>query len=398
MASLGFKSLPAILKVVQQNELTGILVVQHENTPAALVFKKGSLVHSQFGAGQNHLEGDDAVYSLLAWEEGEMKWKAGVLNIEHTIDEEQEETFKQTVDYLGSGGTFELSSPTAETINDFFGAPIIPIAPPEAIVAPEPPAIQIPLVAEIAPLPAKVQIPTTPPVIIQSELPIAPAAPEIGAAVATLIQMGLPRLVSTKHFSLNSHFANTVHVARNVAGGSWPQIVQVAQLPFYLYDDPEINEERTTPVEYLSRLNFAYEQVFGSTSAEKIKQWGRIATERAISLRKSSGAEQNVIRILPGKHRRLSILLNSYTKTMDTVRDEKLHIWKQLDNNQYWLLHYNNLYTIGRRSQMNSCHIWTSSYEAMLRWAGLANDWYVEEVECGCVNGTFNCVFAIRSV
>ena len=35
--------------------------------------------------------------------------------------------------------------------------------------------------------------------------------------------------------------------------------------------------------------------------------------------------------------------------------------------------------------------------ETILRWAGLANDWYVEEVECGSVTGTFDCAFAIRS-
>jgi hypothetical protein len=47
---------------------------------------------------------------------------------------------------------------------------------------------------------------------------------------------------------------------------------------------------------------------------------------------------------------------------------------------------------------VKSCHIWTASIETILRWAGLANDWYVEEVECGSVTGTFDCVFAIRSV
>jgi hypothetical protein len=47
---------------------------------------------------------------------------------------------------------------------------------------------------------------------------------------------------------------------------------------------------------------------------------------------------------------------------------------------------------------VKSCYIWTASIETILRWAGLANDWYVEEVECGCVTGTFDCVFAIRSV
>ena len=47
---------------------------------------------------------------------------------------------------------------------------------------------------------------------------------------------------------------------------------------------------------------------------------------------------------------------------------------------------------------VKSCTMWTASIETILRWAGLANDWYVEEVECGCVTGTFDCVFAIRSV
>jgi len=56
------------------------------------------------------------------------------------------------------------------------------------------------------------------------------------------------------------------------------------------------------------------------------------------------------------------------------------------------------LFALGRIKTVKSCHIWTASIETILRWAGLANDWYVEEVECGSVTGTFDCVFAIRSV
>jgi hypothetical protein len=36
--------------------------------------------------------------------------------------------------------------------------------------------------------------------------------------------------------------------------------------------------------------------------------------------------------------------------------------------------------------------------ESTLRWGGLANDWVADEVECGCVTGTFDCVFSIRRV
>ena len=56
------------------------------------------------------------------------------------------------------------------------------------------------------------------------------------------------------------------------------------------------------------------------------------------------------------------------------------------------------MFALGRIKTVKSCHIWTSTIETILRWAGLANDWYVEEVECGSVTGTFDCAFAIRSV
>jgi len=53
---------------------------------------------------------------------------------------------------------------------------------------------------------------------------------------------------------------------------------------------------------------------------------------------------------------------------------------------------------LGRIKTGKSCHIWVTTIGTILRWAGLASDCYVEEVECGCVTGTFDCVFAIRSV
>ena len=35
------------------------------------------------------------------------------------------------------------------------------------------------------------------------------------------------------------------------------------------------------------------------------------------------------------------------------------------------------------------------SLPVWLRWAGLADDWLVAEVECGCVTGSYDCVFTI---
>ena len=218
-----------------------------------------------------------------------------------------------------------------------------------------------------------------------------------GSAIATLELQGIGRLVARQRFSLNSHFANTVHCAREISGARWPEVASTAQLTEYLVEDPISNEERTTPIESLSKLNEAFEIVFGADAPDRIRHWGRLGTDRSLSLR-ASNTEKQAFKLIPGQQRKLDILLKSFTKSMDDVRGEHLHTYKKIDENQFWLVHFSNLYALGRRKPDKACHVWTSSFESMLRWAGLANDWLVTEIECGCVTGTWDCVFAIRSV
>jgi len=113
---------------------------------------------------------------------------------------------------------------------------------------------------------------------------------------------------------------------------------------------------------------------------------------------KARGGEQAALKLAIGRQRKLELLLKSHVRTMDEVRGEHLHAFRQIDHRQVWLVHYSNLFAFGRRKPEKACHFWTASLEAMLRWAGLANDWLVSELECGSVNGSFDCVFAIRSV
>jgi hypothetical protein len=103
-------------------------------------------------------------------------------------------------------------------------------------------------------------------------------------------------------------------------------------------------------------------------------------------------------RLVPGRQRKLVGVVKSFSDAMDQVRGEHTHSWLQVDAHQFWLVNFSNMFALGRIKAVKSCYIWTASIETILRWAGLANDWYVEEVECGCVTGTFDCVFAIRSV
>ncbi len=217
-----------------------------------------------------------------------------------------------------------------------------------------------------------------------------------GSAIRTLELMGVRASRARGRFILNSHVSNLVHVARDVTGDRWPEIAYAAGLVQYVEQDPPHDDQLSSPVESLSRLNEAFETVYGPEAEDMIRSWGRRATERWLAEgRHGMGGPR---RLVPGRQRKLAGVVKGYTEAMDNVRGEHTHAWLQVDEHQFWLVNFSNMFALGRIKTVKSCHIWTASIETILRWAGLANDWYVEEVECGSVTGTFDCVFAIRSV
>jgi serine/threonine protein kinase len=229
-----------------------------------------------------------------------------------------------------------------------------------------------------------------------SPLPTPSSGSGSASALKTLEMMGVKPSRARGRFILNSHVSNLIHVARDVTADRWPEIAYSAGLVQYVEEDPPNDEQLATPVEYLSRLNEAFETVYGHEAEDAIRTWGRRATERWLADgRHGMGGPR---RLVPGRQRKLAGVVKSYTEAMDQVRGEHTHAWLQVDAHQFWLVNFSNMFALGRIKAVKSCHIWTTSIETILRWAGLANDWYVEEVECGCVTGTFDCVFAIRSV
>ena len=208
--------------------------------------------------------------------------------------------------------------------------------------------------------------------------------------------MGVKASRARGRFILNSHVSNLVHVARDVTGDRWPEIAYAAGLVQYVEQDPPNDEQLSSPVESLSRLNEAFETVYGPEAEDMIRSWARRATERWLAEGRHGMGGQR--RLVPGRQRKLAGVVKSFTEAMDNVRGEHTHAWLQVDEHQFWLVNFSNMFALGRIKTVKSCHIWTATIEAILRWAGLANDWYVEEVECGSVTGTFDCVFAIRSV
>ena len=216
------------------------------------------------------------------------------------------------------------------------------------------------------------------------------------SAIRTLQMMGVKPARARGRFILNSHVANLIHVARDVTGVRWPEIAYTAGLAQYVDQDPPNDEQLATPVEYLGRLNEAFETIYGPEAEDQLRAWGRRATERWLAEgRHGMGGPR---RLVPGRQRKLAGIVKSFCEAMDNVRGEHTHAWLQVDEYQFWLVNFSNMFALGRIKAVKSCHVWVATIEAILRWAGLANDWYVEEVECGCVTGTFDCVFAIRSV
>jgi hypothetical protein len=245
-----------------------------------------------------------------------------------------------------------------------------------------------PAVAAPPPAPMPIPTPIPPPASAPISVAVAGAA---GPAVTTLAQMGLPRLEPTGTTCAPWYFESVMHSAREVAGPAWLRIAQSTNL-----GSPKALED-ARDLAVLPAITTAFVETFAGESIARLREWGRRTTERALAARPSSSGEQRALKLVPGR-RRLGLLLKAYVESLDEMRGEPAHAWREVDANRFWVVHYQNPYALGRRRPEKSCHFWIASYEAMLRWAGLANDWLVDEIECGCVTGTGDCVFAIRSI
>jgi len=251
-----------------------------------------------------------------------------------------------------------------------------------------------PGVPPIQPLPPMQRV--IPPTMHGSPPPPTPSSGSgSSSAVRTLELMGVRPARARGRFILNSYLANAVRSAHEVTHDRWHELAYTAGFAQYLEKEPPDDEQLGTPVDYLSRLNEAFEVVYGAEAEDMIRAWGRRMTERWLADgRHGLGGMR---RLVPGRQRKLAGVVKSFCESLDNVRGEHTHAWLQVDEDQFWMVNFSNMFALGRIKPVKSCHIWIATIEAILRWAGLANDWYVEEVECGCVSGTFDCVFAIRS-
>src|SRR4029077_10995133 len=100
------------------------------------------------------------------------------------------------------------------------------------------------------------------------------------SAIRTLEMMGVRASRARGRVIPHCHVSNLVHVARDICGDRWPEIAYAAGLVQYIEQDPPHDEQLSSPVESLSRLNEAFETAYGREAEDMIRAWGRRATER----------------------------------------------------------------------------------------------------------------------
>ncbi|HXM59143.1 MAG TPA: serine/threonine-protein kinase [Candidatus Dormibacteraeota bacterium] len=223
--------------------------------------------------------------------------------------------------------------------------------------------------------------------------PVRPAPIPADSAVSMLHKMGVPSLETHDLPILNSYFACVMRHAREVSGRAWPQVLEASGLQRYLSEEPADDGERTATAEECSRLAEAFEIVFGADGPAHLRTLGRTVTDEWLRT-----TQPKPFRMMGKPESKVADALYVFNHSMDRVRGEPLHAWKQIDKRQFWIVHYANLFALGRRKPAKSCHFWVAAFESALRWGGLANDWAVEETECGCATGTFCCVFTVERV
>jgi Protein kinase domain len=214
--------------------------------------------------------------------------------------------------------------------------------------------------------------------------------PEPGdGALSELVPLDVSSVEGLLEEVPDAFFAACVRLGRQAAGHRWPQVMRLAGLP-YLAEDPPEQGRRVPDVLTLSRLADAFDAVHGQEAPRCLSHWGWLVAQHWLR-----SIQEKPPWIAGPPTGRLVDMLSVWVEALNRVRGEELHAWKQVDKHLFRIVHMQNLTAVGRRRHVETCEFWKGAYEAALEWAGLAGDWLVAEVECGCVTGTYDCVFTL---
>jgi len=79
-------SLPPLVQMTCQEATQARLSIDHGDATAALFFQGGDLVHAVLDQGQDEHLGEEVVYRILQWDDGEFELETGIPSPAHTVD------------------------------------------------------------------------------------------------------------------------------------------------------------------------------------------------------------------------------------------------------------------------------------------------------------------------
>jgi hypothetical protein len=123
-------------------------------------------------------------------------------------------------------------------------------------------------------------------------------------------------------------------------------------------DWPAEDDDYAVPLEYLSLLHQVVAFSRSEHARDQLRQWGSLATEVALQQLCPSILTLQAPRLLP-QERVIGVLLESFTRRMNELRGEALHVWRQRPDGAYWPVHYSNRYVYGRIARFHrpACQI-----------------------------------------
>ncbi|MDR0357976.1 MAG: serine/threonine protein kinase [bacterium] len=222
-----------------------------------------------------------------------------------------------------------------------------------------------------------------------------PSAPATTPATATALlrKLGMPEVSARQHVLLNAFHATAVRACQATTAGSWPSVLASGGLQPNLVDDLLDDAERNSSLESLSRLATGIESVHGEAAAQIIREWGRRTLDTWLR-----STQRKPFRMRGRPDQRLRDTLYVLTQTLDRVRGERLHTWREFDRGHFWVVFYGNLLAGAHSRGQRPCSFSIGGLESALRWGGLANDWITDEVECGRITGSGHCVISVEYV
>lgn len=216
---------------------------------------------------------------------------------------------------------------------------------------------------------------------------------DAGSAMAMLRRLGMPDVSARQDVLLNAFHATAVRACQDATGGAWPAILSAGGLHPNLAEDLRDDADRNASLESLSQLAAGIEAVHREAAAHIIHEWGRRTLDAWLA-----STQRKPFRMRGRPDQRLRDTLYVLTQTLDRVRGEQLHTWREFDHRHFWVVYHGNLLARDRTRSDRPCSFSVGGLESALRWGGLANDWITEEVECGRLTGSGNCVFSVEYV